>query len=450
MNPLRGGSRPEIRLFLALVSTIAACGGGDDSTTTSTGGGGTEDAGNVVGDGGPVADASSDAPLSTDAGADVDAAGPPKCTFVDGSMHPAIAAMAANLGGGQSLATSMANSGVPGLSVAVRDVDGKIYAAVFGNANNQSFDSLAPPLSPTTLFQAGSISKAVTALAYHSSMGSAALNAVDIRATVASFVVPPYAITPADLLSHAAGTAPHGFAGGYVDTDPLPTTQQIVLGESPATSPAVTFDAGKVGVFQYSGGGLILFQAWHEQLTGTPHATFVHDNLFVAAGTKRSHFIQPLTKALDHDAACGKSYNLTNAGLCRKVYPELAAAGLWTTPSELACMADHVATKRKDVLAVVTSRALAVDFDNGNYPQKMGLGLFHRPANGIDETEGHMFEHSGVNEGFLSWMVFFDDGRAIVAMDNGYAAQGGISAFSVRALCRELKWPCEGKNLAVK
>ena len=52
-----------------------------------------------------------------------------------------------------------------------------------------------------------------------------------------------------------------------------------------------------------------------------------------------------------------------------------------------------------------------------------------------------------MNEGFRSQWVFFDDGRAIVAMDNGYANNGGISGFSVRALCRELGWTCTGASV---
>jgi CubicO group peptidase (beta-lactamase class C family) len=341
----------------------------------------------------------------------------------------------------------MANNKVPGLSVAVRDKNGVVYAAVFGDANNKAFDGAAPALSPATLFQAASMGKAVSALAYlKSPLAASSLN-TDIRKMVAGNVVPPYAITPADLLSHGAGTTPHGFATGYSETDPLPTTWQIVLGTSPANSPAVTFDPLKTAVFQYSGGGYLLFQGWLEQASGKPLPAFVQDALFAPAGVTRSSFTQPLPSALEHDAACGRSPSLVASGRCRKTYPELTAAGLWTTPAELACMVGYVTTRHPEILPIVTSRALKTDFDSGNYPQKMGLGLFHRPANGVDESTGHFFEHSGVNEGFLSQMVFFDDGRAIVAMDNGFAANGGISGFSVRALCRELGWTCAGKSV---
>ncbi|MBK7583703.1 MAG: serine hydrolase [Myxococcales bacterium] len=374
----------------------------------------------------------------------------PTCDFVDGSGHTAIAAVAANLGGGQPLAVSMANSKVPGVSIAIRDVDGVIYTAVFGNANNQTYDSKAPALSASTLFQAASMGKAVSALAYLLSGVAATTKDVDITPTLVDLAIPPYALTPTQLLSHSGGTAPHGFAAGYLEGDPLPTTEQIVLGKSPASSAAVSFDASKKGIFSYSGGGYMLWQLWLERVTKQPLGDFVRDNLFLAAGAKRSSFTQPMTAAVDHDAACGRSPYLDTNKICRKVYAERTAAGLWTTPAELACMTKYVTKERPDVLKVVQSKALWVDFNNGNYPQVMGVGLFHRPANGVDESAGHLYEHSGVNEGFLSQMVFFDDGRAIVAMDNGVSANGGISGFVVRGLCRELKWPCEGKNVAVK
>jgi cysteine-rich repeat protein len=437
----------------------AATTGSGGAATTGSGGAATTGTGSVTitgtgGSGPACGDGVVQAPEPCDDGNQVDNDAcrndctRPVCDHVDGSQHPAIVAMAANLGGGQPLVTAMANSNVPGLSVAIRDVDGKIYTAVFGNANNQTYDPMAPPLSASTLFQAGSISKAVSALAYFVSGLASATKDGNIQPALQSLGVPPYAITPAQLLSHSAGTAPHGFAAGYLEGDPLPTTDQVVLGQAPASSPAVSYDPLKIGIFSYSGGGYLLWQDWLEHTTNQPLGDYVRDHLLLAAGTKRSSYTQPLTAAIDHDASCGRSTFLKNNGVCRKVYAELAAAGLWTTPADLACITQYVTQQRPDVLPIVTSEALVTDFSNGMYPQKMGLGLFHRPANGLDETQGHLYEHSGVNEGFLSQMVFFDDGRAIVAMDNGSAANGGISGFAVRALCRELDWPCKGKDLA--
>lgn len=366
----------------------------------------------------------------------------PTCEYQDGSQHPAVLGMAANLGGGQSLATSMSNSAVPGLSIAIRDSQGNIYAATFGNSYNQAFDPSAPPLSPNTLFQAGSVSKAITALAYlKSGLAGPTLNK-DIRPVIAPWIVPPYSITPAELLTHSAGTAPHGFTVGYWDGQLLPNAQQVVLGQSPASGPAVTFDASKRFIYSYSGGGYMLGQAWLEQVSGKGLDAFARDNLFVESGAKRTSYQQPLP-ASEHDAACGRAPELALAGKCRKAYGELAAAGLWSTPTDLACIAGNVTTNHQNVLATVASKSLSI----GATPWKMGVGLFHRTANGVDESAGHMYEHSGANPGFRTEMLFFSDGRAIVAMDNASTAKGGIAHFATRALCRELGWPCSGVGL---
>lgn len=364
------------------------------------------------------------------------------CTATDGRAYGPIAAMAADVTGDgtRTLASIMAvfpNASMlrtPGLSLAVREADGSIHAAVFGESYNTAFDPAAPPLSPSTLFQAGSISKPVSASAYLLTETAEATRSMDIRPTVASLVAPPYAITPMDLLSHTAGTSVHGF-GGYAPGLALPTVDQIVLGIRPANSPPVTF--GSPGPWLYSGGGYLLWEAWLERNARRDLPSLVRERLFVPAGVTRSTYQQPLP-ASEHDAACG--LDATNLpGRCRNVMPEYAAAGLWTTPTELTCIAGYLTSRRSDVLSRVQTRAVAIS----GYPQRQGLGFRHRAANGVDESAGHFYEHSGTNYGFCSTLVFFSDGRAIAAMDNSCA---GVSAVVVRALCRRLGWTCAGPN----
>ncbi len=433
-------------VFAVSLVFAVGCGAGeappiDPNVSNVTPDAATADTGAVADAGSPdaatVADASGADVIPGDAG---DASPPPPtCASVDGTQDPPIVKMAANItGDGRSIATIMTTFPTPGVTVAYRGADGIVHTAVFGNANNASFDPNAPPLSPTTLFQAGSVSKPISALAYLMSTFADATLPVDIRPSVANLVAPPYAITPTMLLTHTAGTSVHGF-GGYAPGLPLPNVDQIVEGAPPANSAAVTF--GSPGAWAYSGGGFMLWNAWLDRRSGTSLPTFVHDALFVPAGATRSSYQQPLAAA-EHDAACGKDPNRL-PGVCRNNYPEYAAAGLWTTPKDLTCMGGYVATQRADALARVTSRAITIP----NYPQKQGLALRHRPANGVDETQGHFFEHSGVNFGFCTQLLFFSDGRAIATMDN---ACQGVSYLAARAMCRELGWPCAGGNLAVR
>ena len=368
---------------------------------------------------------------------------PYTCHPIDGSTWAPIVAMAGNVAT-RTLASIMAafpNANMrptPGLSVAVREADGTVHTAVFGNAFNTAYDASAPPLSPSTLFQAGSISKPISTLAYLMSDFADATRDVDIRPAIATLLVPPYAVSPSDLLSHISGASVHGFTG-YAPGLPLPTLDQIVLGRSPANNLAVTFSSR--GAWLYSGGGIILWQDWLERRIHEPMPTMVHDLLFAPASATRSRYTQPLP-ATEHDAACGSDPILL-PGICRNVYPESAAAGLWTTPADLACIAGYATTER-NALTRVVSRTVPIS----GYPQVQGLGFRHRPANGVDETAGHFYEHGGVDYGFCSQLAFFSDGRAIVVMDNACAGDTGLVVTVTRTLCVNLGWTCSGVNLA--
>lgn len=332
----------------------------------------------------------------------------------------------------------MALHDTPGLSVAYRAANGDVRTAVFGDAHNASGDPGAPPLSPTTLFQAGSVSKPVAALAYlMSDLAERTLDA-DVRPALAGLIELPRETTAAELLTHTAGASLHGF-GGYPPGAPLPSIDDIVRGTPPANSGPITFETP--GEWRYSGGGYMVWQAWLERTAHIDLPTFVRERLLVPAGASRSHFTHPLPRG-ERDAACGSDPARLGSS-CRFLYPEAAAAGLWTTPTDLACIAGYVATQRPDVLVRVASRAEVVP----SYPQRQGVGLLHRRANGLNERDGRMFEHSGVNYGFCTQWLFFSDGRAIAAMDNGCR---GAAFRAARALCRELGWTCAGANLGLR
>lgn len=385
------------------------------------------------------------------------------CMMIDGANFPAIQKVISGdwppNNKQQTLLQSMANSKVPGLSIAVRDIDGTVYTAVLGSANNQS-DLNAPALSASTLFQAGSVSKGFTALAYLSSAFAANTIDVPINGTIDNLITMPdpksYPITSTDLLSHSAGTTPHGFLG-YIPGVAVPTFADILANHiPPVNSSPITFSLAQKGIWQYSGGGYMIWQGWLEKTVQQSLNAFVHNQLFLPAGAKRSHFDQPLNAA-EHDAACGyvgdgkttaNGTGMVNGDqVCRNTYPELAAAGLWTTSGDLACMLGYIASQHPEALARVTTR----QFDISPYPQKVGLGFYHRPANGTNEIDGHFFEDSGVNVGFQTQTAFFNDGRAIVVMQNLQTPQKEpINLFAVRHLCQVLGWTCSGVQLASK
>jgi CubicO group peptidase (beta-lactamase class C family) len=127
-------------------------------------------------------------------------------------------------------------------------------------------------------------------------------------------------------------------------------------------------------------------------------------------GMRRSTFVQPLPEKLRSHAASG--YNREGVKVAGEwhIYPEMAAAGLWTTPSDLARFA----------MAVQRSYAA----DGGLLSQRMthlmltpgmnndGLGFF------ITE-DGKRFGHGGADEGFQANLTcYLDSASGIAVMTN--------------------------------
>src|SRR3954468_10446887 len=122
------------------------------------------------------------------------------------------------------------------------------------------------PVTPETLFQAGSISKPIAALGALRlvEQGKLKLDA-NVNDELRSWKVPDneftveQKVTLRRILSHSAGTTVHGYSG-YNPGDPLPTTVQILEGAKPANSPAVRVDTVPGTVYRYSGGGMMILQ----------------------------------------------------------------------------------------------------------------------------------------------------------------------------------------------
>ena len=115
-------------------------------------------------------------------------------------------------------------------------------------------------------------------------------------------------------------------------------------------------------------------------------------------------------------------------------YPELAAAGLWTTPTDVAHFARGVLDAWTGRNTSVLSQATAVQMLTpglGDY----GLGLIVRGL-----LPHRRFQHGGVNAGFVSSMILFENGDGAVVMTNG--AQGGQLAGEIlHSIAAEYDWP---------
>ncbi|WP_421999211.1 serine hydrolase domain-containing protein [Reyranella sp.] len=286
---------------------------------------------------------------------------------------------------------------------------------------------MAVGADPDTLFQAASISKTANAVVVLrlAEQGRLSLDA-PVNAMLRSWSLPGAgagAVTPRLLLSHRAGTTVAGFPG-YVPDGRRPDLRQILDGLPPANTPPVRVAWPPGQAFRYSGGGTMVLQRLVMDVSERDYDDLVRDLVLSPAGMTRSGFFQPPSPAVTDRATAHDGDGRPLPGGFH-VYPEHAAAGLWSTPSELARLALMIAASWRagGVLSRSMARAMATPVGGG----PTGLGLFVR-ARGGDRPP--WLYHYGVNAGFRSILVFAADGSfGLALMTNGEGGRQLIPAF---------------------
>jgi CubicO group peptidase (beta-lactamase class C family) len=335
----------------------------------------------------------------------------------------------------RTLAGEMQRLHVPGVSIALIR-NGKIaWTRGYGVAYEGG-----PAVTPGTLFQAASISKPITAVAALRLAERGELNLdADINTVLTGWKLPAgpdnAGATVRQLLSHTAGTSVSGFPG-YAADKPVPTLVQVLDGAAPANTKPVRIEKAPGTAFRYSGGGYSVLQQALIDRTRQPFDVLLAETVLKPAGMGDSRFAQPLPAnllaraALPHDEA-GKPY----AG-GPYTYPELAAAGLWTTASDLARFALDLQRSlkgEKGLLSPQMARTMVTPVKN-----RYGLGM---QVDG--EGEALSFSHGGSNMGYQNNLfAYASHGDGAVIMTNG--ANGSELANSIlRALAVEYKWPSQ-------
>jgi CubicO group peptidase (beta-lactamase class C family) len=281
---------------------------------------------------------------------------------------------------------------VPGLSIAViRDF--KIHwMKAYGIADVES----GRPVETSTLFQAASISKPVTAMAVLRLVDEHRLSLDDdINTILKSWHVPGHSVTPRSLMSHTSG-ADDGFGfPGYDPSAPRPTLVQVLDGKPPSNVGPVLFARPPFQAYKYSGGGVTIMQLALMDLMGRPFAEFMRSMVLDPLGMSDSSYEQPLPAALASRAARAHDGEGKSMGASCHVYPEQAAAGLWTTPGDLARFIIEVqnAVRGPKGAVLTQTAASAMVCAVGVGPYGVGLSIEKR-------GEGWYFSHGGSNWGF--------------------------------------------------
>ncbi|MGI8838988.1 MAG: serine hydrolase [Pyrinomonadaceae bacterium] len=334
------------------------------------------------------------------------------------------------------LADRMKHYNTPGTSIAVINNGRVEWARGYGVREAGSSGAV----TPETLFQAASISKPVAAVAALRLVQQGKLDIdEDVNRSLTSWKVPENEFTSAKkvalrgLLSHSAGLTVHGFAG-YASDTPVPTLAQVLDGVKPANSKPIRVDIPPGTKNRYAGGGYVVLQQLLLDVTGKQFPLFMQATVLKRIGMTRSTYEQPLPKDRWSQAAIGHRSNGEKVKGNWHTYPEMAAAGLWTTPRDLARFAieiqNSLAGKSNRLLSQKTARQMLT-------PQVGGFGLgLGLPGDGPSAR----FNHGGANDGYRCLLVAYKNtGQGAVVMTNSDSGSS-LGEEVVRSIAKEYGW----------
>lgn len=326
---------------------------------------------------------------------------------------------------------------IPGLSLVIIE-NGKIVRAQGYGVTEKGGKT---PVSPHTLFQAGSVSKPVAALgALHLvEQGKLGLDE-DVNPRLLTWKLPDSAllaeqkVTLRRLLSHNAGLTVHGFPG-YARTAPLPSVVQVLNGEQPANTAPIRVDIVPGSKVRYSGGGYTVMQQMVADVSGQAFPDYMRDAVLTPLGMHESSYVQPPPAERARLNASGHLADRSRVAGRWHVYPEMAAAGLWTNASDLARYAIGVqqslaGTSNPVISAALTQQMLSPQIENA------GLGVFLHGSGSAQR-----FSHGGRDEGFDTLLTAFSrTGQGAVIMINANDNSRMMDRLT-DAIGRAYHWP---------
>jgi CubicO group peptidase (beta-lactamase class C family) len=241
-------------------------------------------------------------------------------------------------------------------------------------------------------------------------------------------------VTLRGLLTHNAGLSVSGFPGYPTKTNPLPTVLQILDGSLPANTKPVRVIRTPGTQWSYSGGGITVMQQLLTDISEKPFPALMKEAVLNKLKMKNSTYEQPLPSALHNKAAKAHDNKGEKVVSDWHVYPEMAAAGLWTTPSDIGRFAVELqkarAGKSKKVLSPEMTRQMLTKQSGG-----WGLGITV-----TGEGKASRFSHGGSNKGYRCTMIAYNEtGQGAVVMTNSENGDGLIEEVT-RSIAKEYGW----------
>jgi len=324
---------------------------------------------------------------------------------------------------------------VPGLSVALIE-DYKIaWTKTYGVTEPGG----KTPVTAKTLFQAGSISKPVAATGMLALVQQGKLSLdEDANQKLKSWKVPEneftkdQKVTLRRLASHSAGLTVHGFPGYDVD-EKVPTLVQIFNGEKPANTEPIRVDLVPGTQERYSGGGVTIEQQLMMDVSGKQFPALMKETVLDKIGMTDSSYEQPLPAARAAMTAAGAYGDGKPVHGKWHLYPEMAAAGLWTTPTDLAKFAIEIALSKQGKSNKVLMQKTVQEMLT---PQSKDFGI----GFGLSKERPGEFGHDGADEGFQAMLVMnYETGQGVALMANSdYGIL--VAREYARSLAKEYDW----------
>lgn len=276
------------------------------------------------------------------------------------------------------------------------------------------------PVTDTTLFQAGSISKLVTAVAVVIAVQDNDIKLDEnINQLLTSWKLPEIAATKNDavtvqeLLSHTAGINVPGFIG-YEHKTPLPTLIQVLNGTTPANSSKIKMIDVPGENYRYSGGGYVILQQMLTDVYHKPYSDLMEEMVLQPLSMSNSTFDQPLPTRFADAVATPYRPGFVSVKGGPHTYVEQASSGLWTTPFDLAKFTISIQESlRGNPYQILKPKYAHLMMQP--VTDNMGLGfMVNMNKYGVPAKNGRYFMHYGQNEGYRSVLI--------ASTKNGYGA----------------------------
>lgn len=338
---------------------------------------------------------------------------------------------------------------VPGVSIAVVNNFKLEWAKGYGLADTLK----KTPVTPQTMFSAGSISKLVMAAAAFQLIQEQKISLDDpINQYLKSWKIPENdytrqtPITLRMLLSHTAGTSQTSYFGFTPNKKNLPSILDILSGQPNAESRGVVVNSEPKKEFRYSGGGSMVAQLALMDVSGEGFEALCDRILFQPLGMSRSTFAQPLPDKFQAQAAWGYSYAPWYEGM-PYVYPQQAAAGLYATPSDLASFLIEIQQALRGQGKVLNQSSAqtmvtpVAKVSEGGFREEIGVGPFLLQRIDNQDAQGRYFEFTGVNAGFVAYLIGnITEGYGAVIMLNTGDDFNGLGKEIRRAIAQTYGW----------